>query len=157
MMERLKHIPLPIWIGLALVLIVIFLVNSKQSAPQPTAGPVTSSTVGTAGQQPNAGTDQQLGNLSQTTQGGFAEVLRNQESMQREIAVLQSGDRTGLQQTATVPPANGNQWLWEMSNGNGVGTGMTQFGSNIQNSQNTSAANNATLFVNGIPVSNFQG
>jgi hypothetical protein len=160
MIEKIKSVPMAIWIGLALVLIVIFLMNNHKSSsappqPQTTPGPVTASTVGTPGAQSNAGTDQQLGNLSQMTQGGFAQILQQEQAMQDEIAQLQSGDRTGLTQTASVPASFTSSFI---ANGmNGAGTGMTQFGGSMQNAQNVSALNSAFVTANPMPVANFQG
>lgn len=157
-MDRIKSVPMPIWIGLALVLIVIFLMNGKKSSPPPaqtTAGPVTASTVGTPGAQSNAGTDQQLGNLSQMTQGGFAQILQNEQAMQDQIAQLQSGDRTGLRQTVTVPASDSARFI--AFGMNGSGTGMTQFGGSIQSAQNIAARNSAYVTSNGMPVANWQG
>lgn len=124
--ERLKHIPVPIWIGLGLVLIVIFLLSgSKKSAPA--SGPVTDATVGAQGTQAGAGTDQQLGNLSQITQGGFSQIERN------------SQQQTGFLQSL----ANG------MS---GVGTPMQQFGGSIQSTQNEHALGSAANTNGAQPV-----
>ena len=156
-MEVLKKIPLPLWIGFGLILVVIVFVSSKSQQPsnaQTTAGPVTSNTVGTPGMQSNAGTDQQLGNLSQITQGGVAQIIQNQQAMQNEIALLQSGNRTGLTQTASVP-ATGPTAQQLASGMNGVG--MSAFGGSIQDSQNASAQNNAAVTSGAVPVSNFQG
>ena len=127
-MDHLKKVPTPIWIGLVMVVIVIFLSNKSSSAPpETTPGPVTSSTVGTQGTQSNAGTDQQLGNISQINQGGFAQIL-DQEQAQTDI----------LQQLA--------------NNMNGIGTPMQQFGGSIQHTQNQDATLSATLNHSGQPV-----
>jgi hypothetical protein len=135
MIEKIKSVPIPIWIGLGLILIVIFVLNMKSnsssnatpSAPvTATAGPVTTSTVGTQGSQNSPGTDQELGNLSVITQSGFAQIAQQEQG--------------------------NNQLLTGIANGmNGVGPGMRQFGGTIQSSQNGSAANNA---VNGTPGQN---
>ena len=122
----LKKVPLPIWIGLGLVLIVILLMNrggSQQQAPAQTApvGPVTTATVGTQGAQSNAGTDQQLGNLSVITQGGFAQIANQNEAIMNQIA-------SGM---------------------NGVGTPMQQAGGAVQSVQNGSAAGNAANGTTG--------
>lgn len=124
----LKKVPVPIWIGLGLVLIVILLMNrggSKQSTtagtPTATAGPVTTATVGTQGAQSGAGTDQELGNLSVITQGGFAQIAQQEQSNTTLLNAL----------------ANGM---------NGAGTPMQQMGNTVQSSQNSSAQSNA---VNG--------
>lgn len=124
--ERLKHIPIPIWIGLGLVLIVIFLLNSKPKA-QAGAGPVTDATVGSQGTQAGAGTDQQLGNLSQITQGGFAQIERNEKVQTGLLSQLAAGM-------------------------GGVGTSMTQFGGTIQSSQNNHALGNAANTSGAQPV-----
>jgi hypothetical protein len=126
--EMFKKVPLPIWIGLGLVLIVILLMNRGGSSSQqqttaatPTAaaGPVTNATVGTQGSQAGAGTDQELGNLSVLTQGGFAQIAQQEQGNQALLTQLAGG----------------------MPN---VGTPMQQFGTSIQSSQNTSATGNAT-------------
>jgi hypothetical protein len=131
--EVLKKVPLPLWIGLGLVLIVIVLLGGKSSSsqsqqqPQTTPGPVTASTVGQQGSQAGAGTDQELGNLSQITQGGFAQIHENEKV------------QTGLLQSI-------------QANMNGVGTPMQQFGNSIQTTQNDFAATNAAQTASGQPV-----
>lgn len=127
-MEKLKSVPLPIWIGLGLVLVVIFIANSggQKATSQQTAGPVTGSTVGTQGTQPSAGTDQQLGNLSQITQGGFEQIANQEKGTQEMLASLGA-------------------------NMNGVGTGQQQFGGSMQTVQNNTAIRNA---ANGIAGQN---
>lgn len=130
MMDLFKKIPLPIWIGLGLVLILIVVMgnrSSSQSQPSSTvaggnvtsaAGPVTNATVGTQGAQNSPGTDQELGNLSVMTQSGFAQIA------------------TQEQQNSAL--------LSQLTTGNGSGTPMQQFGTNVQAAQTTSAASNAT-------------
>lgn len=113
--EKLKHIPIPIWIGLGLVLIFILLMNRKSSSDQPNTGPVTASTVGSQGSQSGAGTDQQLGNLSQMQQTGMNQIMHQQQE-------------TGTAILAAL---------------NGIGTNMQQFGSSVQTTQNASAQQNA--------------
>lgn len=115
-LEKLKHIPIPIWIGLGLVLIFILLMN-RSSSSGTTAGPVTANTVGSQGSQTGAGTDQQLGNLSQMQQTGFNQIMQqNQNSGNAILAAL-----------------------------NGIGTNMQQFGGSIQANQNAAAASNAVV------------
>lgn len=123
--ERLKKVPLPIWIGLGLAFIIVFVMSPKKAQNQgqqagpvqypAQAGPVTTATMGTQGAQVGAGTDQQLGNLSQVTQGGFAQLAQQDQSILSHLAGGMSG----------------------------VGTGMTQMGSAMQNTQNASAQLNA--------------
>jgi hypothetical protein len=127
--EKLKHIPIPIWIGLGLVLILIIFMSSKSSSSGSTAGPVTSNTMGSSGSQPGAGTDQELGNLSQITQAGFADISKNEQT------------NTGLLQAMS-------------SSMSGVGTGMTQFGGAVQSTQNGSAQTTAANYSGGQPVNN---
>jgi hypothetical protein len=133
--EMFKKVPLPIWIGLGLVLIVILLMNRGGSSssnqqqttaatPTAAAGPVTTATVGTQGTQGGAGTDQELGNLSVLTQGGFSQIAQQDQQLTTQLASLQA---------------------------NGVGTPMQQFGGAIQSTQTTSAQTNAT---NGTPGQN---
>jgi hypothetical protein len=127
MMDKFKSVPLPIWIGLGLVLIVILLMNrssgknAQNPAPSTTApvGPVTTATMGTQGAQSNAGTDQQLGNLSVITQGGFAQLAAQNQALASQIA------------------------------GNMNGSGMTPAGSAVQQTQNTNAQSNATNGTTG--------
>jgi len=119
--ERIKSIPVPIWIGLAIILILLFVFGSRK---QQTAGPVTSATVGTQGAQPGAGTDQQLGNLSQIYQTGFNNIRMHEE----ENSQL-------LRQIAARAPA-----------GSSVFTGM---GSGIQQTQIDHAQANAMLGSGG--------
>jgi hypothetical protein len=129
MMEKIKSIPIPIWIGLGLILIVIFVINSKAGSKQQVSapvGPVTTATVGTQGAQTGAGTDQELGNLSVITQGGFAQIAQQERGNQLLLSQLAAGM-------------------------NGVGTPMQQTGGTIQSSQNGSAQSNA---VNGTPGQN---
>lgn len=134
--EKLRQIPIPIWIGLGLVVILVVFMASKSSSSGGTPAnttatqnqPVTNATVGTQGSQPGAGTDQELGNLSQITQAGFGEIAQNER--------VQTGLLTNL---------NGGM--------NGIGTPMTQFGGAIQQSQNGAAQTNATAYANGQPVS----
>jgi hypothetical protein len=136
--EKLRQIPIPIWIGLGLVVIFIVFISSKNSsnaqssapATSTTAtqnNPVTDATVGTQGAQPAAGTDQELGNLSQITQSGFGEIAQNERV------------QTGLLQSL-----NGNM--------SGIGTPLTQFGSAIQTTQSQSAMQAAANYSNGQPV-----
>lgn len=135
MMDFIKKIPLPIWIGLGMVLILIVVMANRQSANSQSnavagggvtaaAGPVTTATVGTQGTQAGAGTDQQLGNLSQITQSGFSQIASQEQGNQILLSELAGG----------------------MS---GVGTPMQQVGGAIQSSQNGSAANNATNGTTG--------
>lgn len=119
-MEKLKSIPVPIWIGLGLILILMFVMNgksAKQSAP-PVTAPVTDQTVGSQGSQSGAGTDQQLGNLSVLTQGGISQIQQQQQADHELLMQLQNGM-------------------------NGVGTPMQQFGGSIQKSQNGYAQHKA--------------
>lgn len=136
--EKLKSIPVPIWIGLGLVVIAVVFLSSKSSSSggQPVAStdttatqnaPVTNATVGTQGSQPAAGTDQELGNLSQITQAGFGEIAQN-ERMQ-----------TGLLQSL-----NGGM--------SGVGQPLTQFGGAIQSTQHDAAQQTAANGTGGQPV-----
>jgi hypothetical protein len=124
MKEMFKKVPLPIWIGLGLILIVILLMNRGGSKPSTTTasgnvtapvGPVTTSTMGTQGAQSGAGTDQELANLSSITQGGFEQINWQNQS----IAKMLAGNMTG------------------------IGTPMQQFGNSMQANQNQSAASNA--------------
>lgn len=124
--ERLKHIPVPIWIGLGLVFIVIVLLNNKPKV-QTGAGPVTAGTVGTQGSQAGAGTDQQLGNLSNITQSGFSQIAQNEHT------------QTGLLQNL-------------VGGMNGIGTPMQQFGGSIQSTQTNHAVNNAANTNGAQPV-----
>lgn len=114
--EKLKKIPMPVWIGLGIIILFILFMGRKQTT---TAGPVTGATVGAQGAQPNAGTDQQLGNLSQINQTGFSDILRQQRAI-------------GEQQSSTL-----NDLISRMNAG--AGTTMTAMGSAIQGSQNTHA------------------
>lgn len=129
MMDKIKSVPIPIWIGLGLILIVIFVLNnkgsggSKQQVTAP-AGPVTTATVGTQGVQSNAGTDQQLGNLSVITQGGFSQIAQQEQANSALLASLAGGM-------------------------NGAGTPMQQFGNSVQASQNGSAMSNAANGTSG--------
>jgi|SRR5215472_13282424 len=124
--EMFKKVPLPIWIGLGLVLLIILLMNrggssSQQVAggqPTAAAGPVTTSTVGTQGAQAGAGTDQQLANLSTILQGGFEQIAWQEQNNTTLINSLASGM-------------------------NGAGTPMQQMGNAIQSSQNSDAKSNA--------------
>lgn len=120
-LEKLKTIPVPIWIGLGLVLILIILMGNKSNQNQTasSATPVTGNTVGSSGAQAGAGTDQQLGNLSQMTQTGFNQIAQ------------QEGTNAGLLQQIN-------------DNLTGIGTTMQQFGSSIQTAQNASATANAS-------------
>lgn len=124
MMEKIKSVPIPIWIGLGLILIVIFVLNNKsggqakQTTTTAPVGPVTTATVGTQGAQMGAGTDQELGNLSVMSQSGFAQIAQQNAAIAAKLGV----------------------------NLNGGGTPMQQFGNAIQVSQNQSASDNA---VNG--------
>lgn len=129
-MEMLKKVPIPIWIGLGLVLIVILLMSRNTGGSQQTAGPVTApagpvtnATVGTQGSQGGAGTDQELGNLSVLTQGGFAQIAQQEQGNQLLLARL--------------------------AGGNNVGTPMQQFGSTIQSTQNDAALTNASNGTTG--------
>jgi signal transduction histidine kinase len=126
-LEKLKHIPIPIWIGLGLVLIFILLMNRNSSSSSgTTAGPVTGATVGSQGSQAGAGTDQQLGNLSQMNQTGFNEIMHQEQAS--------ADQQSGMLQSIL---ANMNT---------GVGTTMHQLGGSIQTAQNATAQVNA---VNG--------
>ena len=128
-MEKIKSVPVPIWIGLGLILIVIFVLNSKAGSKQQVSapvGPVTTATVGTQGAQTGAGTDQELGNLSVITQGGFAQIAQQERGNQLLLSQLAGGM-------------------------NGVGTPMQQAGGTIQSSQNGAATSNA---ANGTPGQN---
>ena len=129
-LEKLKHIPIPIWIGLGLVLIFILLMNRKSSSSSDgtTVGPVTDSTVGSGGAQPGAGTDQQLGNLSQMNQTGFNEIMhQNQATADQQTGILQA----------------------ILANMNGVGTTMHQMGGSVQATQNATAQANAATGTAG--------
>src|SRR5215471_9716151 len=124
MMEKIKSIPVPIWIGLGLILIVIFVMNSKGGSKQQVTapvGPVTTATVGTQGVQAGAGTDQEIANLSVITQSGFAQIAQQHHDMAQQIA----------------------------GNMSGVGPTMQQMGSAVQASQNSAASNNATNGTTG--------
>lgn len=122
-MDKIKSVPIPIWIGLGLVLIVIFLLNNKKGSSQQQVsapvGPVTTATVGTQGAQAGAGTDQQLGNLSVIVQGGFSQLAQQNRDLASQIA------------------------------GNMNGTGMTSVGGAVQQTQNNNATNNATNGTTG--------
>lgn len=134
MLDKLKSIPVPIWIGLAIVVIVVLLLNNKsassaqQQQPVSASTPVNDQTVGAQGSQAGAGTDQELANLSQITQGGFAQIQNNER--------VQTGLLTQIRSGMT-----------------GVGTPMQQFGGAIQTSQNGWAMDNATQWNNPQPVS----
>lgn len=123
--ERLKHIPIPIWIGLGLVVIfIVFLSSKKSSAAASTGAPVTDATVGTQGSQSGAGTDQQLGNLSQITQAGFADIAKHEQANSDLISQIGS-------------------------NMSGVGTPLQQFGGAIQATQNGAAQQTAAAYSGG--------
>lgn len=138
-MDFIKKIPLPIWIGLGMVLILIVVMANRQSSNSQqsstvagggvtqTAGPVTTDTVGTQGAQAGAGTDQELGNISQMYQSGFSQIAAQEQTNTALLSSIASG----------MTP--------------GVGTSMQQFGGAIQGTQNSSAANNA---VGGTPGQN---
>jgi len=152
--EKLKSIPTPIWIGLGLVLIVIFLFGGRKTTG---GGPVTGATVGAQGAQGNAATDQAVGNLSQMTQTGFNQIMENQKAILQNEAVLQTGQRTGFSQTVSLEQQNQNL-LTQLKNGmGGYGTTYTQMGSSIQNSQNQSAGNNAYSGTQPRPVQQYSG
>ena len=122
--EMFKKVPLPIWIGLGLVLLVILLMNrggssSSQAGATTTApvGPVTTATVGTQGAQAGAGTDQELANLSSIAQSGFEQIAWQEQ--------------------------NNTQLLNSISGGMNGGTGMQNFGGSMQGTQNGTATINA--------------
>lgn len=126
MLEKLKHIPIPIWIGLGLVFIFILLMNRNSSSSGTTAGPVTANTVGSQGSQAGAGTDQQLGNLSQMMQTNQNQLMQSQQA--------------GLHEIASQNAQSANAIMSALS---GVGGNMQQLGSAVQTSQNASAQQNA--------------
>lgn len=119
------------------MVIVIFLLNSSSNKKAQTtagtanapSGPVTNSTVGSTGIQAGAGTDQELANLSQITQGGFSQIQQNEKV-----------------QTGLLAQLTGNM--------NGIGSPMSQFGGAIQTTQTGAAQNNATASATGQPVEN---
>lgn len=104
MLEKLKSIPMPIWIGLGLVVILVIFTSSKSSSSS--SGGVTAGTVGTQGSQAGAGTDQELGNLSQITQSGFSQIMQNEQAILTGQAQIQSGQQTGFGQVVNLENAN---------------------------------------------------
>lgn len=126
--ERMKSIPMPVWIGLGLAILVVLWMSAKTSS-KATSKPVTDATVGAQGTQSNAGTDQQLGNLTQIFQSGFRQML------------TQDKESTELLSTQIA----------------GMGTSAGSFqpiGGSIQNSMNGTASNSATAHAGGQQVTN---
>jgi hypothetical protein len=133
--ERLKKIPIPIWIGLGVVLLFIVFIGNRGGGSQ--AQPVTDATVGAGGVQPSAGTDQQLGNLSQMNQTGFNMILANQKKVAEESTAVEKQQADILKQILERMSAIG-------------GTTQTQVGGAIQAAQNNSAGQVAAASgVNG--------
>lgn len=93
--------------------------SSNSSSNGSSSAPVTGNTVGSSGTQAGAGTDQQLGNLSQMTQTGFNQIAQ-QEGTNADLLKQINDNLTG------------------------IGTTMQQFGSSIQNIQNGNAQSNAS-------------
>jgi hypothetical protein len=150
--ERIKRIPVPIWIGLALVILLLMIMGGRKRA---TAGPVTDATVGAQGVQPGAGTDQQLGNLSQTFQTGFNDLRKHEQANSEAMANLQSGYQTGFTQTAQLEQGNQNLLQQILAAMQGHTSSFTGMGSAIQQTQNQAAAANASNTMSGQGVATY--
>lgn len=118
-----KSIPMPVWIGLGLAILVILWMSSRQSA-KATSGPVTDATVGNPNVQPGAGTDQMLGNLSQMFQTGFKQIIEQDKENAQSI-------RDAI---------------------TGLGTTYQQIGGGVQGSMNGTASGSAVAHSGGQPV-----
>ena len=105
LVERIKSIPMPLWIGGLLVIVAIIWMSRKS-----TSGAITSGTVGTQGSQGTAAADQMLGTVTQSLQANQAQTNANFKSMSDTFT-------SGLQQITALEAVN-NKALIEAGNAN---------------------------------------